>query len=105
MVKMSIFSSRINAASAYDFLDPHNFGDDGIGNQHLPIFSFKSISMATTNFSQSNKLGKGGFGTVYKVLFLKIMILENANSISTSLNSKMIFVNCNFRVHYLEDKR
>ncbi|CAJ1978639.1 unnamed protein product, partial [Sphenostylis stenocarpa] len=35
-------------------------------NIDLPIFDFLSISKATNNFSQSNKLGEGGFGPVYK---------------------------------------
>ncbi|XP_027910185.1 G-type lectin S-receptor-like serine/threonine-protein kinase At4g27290 [Vigna unguiculata] len=32
----------------------------------LPIFDFLYISNATNNFSESNKLGQGGFGPVYK---------------------------------------
>lgn len=34
----------------------------------LPFFEFLTISNATNHFSQSNKLGQGGFGPVYKVL-------------------------------------
>ncbi|GMN50959.1 hypothetical protein TIFTF001_020112 [Ficus carica] len=32
----------------------------------LPIFDFNSILVATDNFSVQNKLGQGGFGSVYK---------------------------------------
>ncbi|KAI8557711.1 hypothetical protein RHMOL_Rhmol04G0031000 [Rhododendron molle] len=32
----------------------------------LPLFSFASVSAATDNFSDANKLGQGGFGPVYK---------------------------------------
>jgi hypothetical protein len=32
----------------------------------LPLFSFVSVSAATNNFSDTNKLGEGGFGPVYK---------------------------------------
>ncbi|KAK7262702.1 hypothetical protein RJT34_30278 [Clitoria ternatea] len=35
-------------------------------NIDLPIFNFITISNATNHFSQSNKLGQGGFGPVYK---------------------------------------
>ncbi|KAF5472315.1 hypothetical protein F2P56_009042 [Juglans regia] len=34
--------------------------------QELPIFSLKELASATNNFHQSNKLGQGGFGPVYK---------------------------------------
>ncbi|KAL3844408.1 hypothetical protein ACJIZ3_001811 [Penstemon smallii] len=32
----------------------------------LPMFSYASVSAATNNFSQNNKIGEGGFGPVYK---------------------------------------
>ena len=40
---------------------------DGHASHELQIFSFESISVATNNFSNENKLGEGGFGPVYKV--------------------------------------
>ncbi|CAK8535025.1 unnamed protein product [Lathyrus sativus] len=36
----------------------------------LPLFSFVSVSAATNNFSETNKLGEGGFGPVYKGILL-----------------------------------
>ncbi|GMY06228.1 G-type lectin S-receptor-like serine/threonine-protein kinase CES101, partial [Fagus crenata] len=38
----------------------------GQASHELQIFSFKSISAATSNFTTENKLGEGGFGPVYK---------------------------------------
>lgn len=34
---------------------------------NLPYFSLKMIVEATRNFDHVNKLGQGGFGSVYKV--------------------------------------
>ncbi|GAB4831072.1 hypothetical protein Ancab_005082 [Ancistrocladus abbreviatus] len=32
----------------------------------LPLFKFEKLAIATNNFEESNKLGRGGFGLVYK---------------------------------------
>ncbi|TKW06779.1 hypothetical protein SEVIR_7G262900v4 [Setaria viridis] len=40
--------------------------EDGNNNVELPYISFKDLVVATDNFSDSNMLGKGGFGKVYK---------------------------------------
>ena len=36
----------------------------------LPLFEFEKIANATSNFSNDNKLGEGGFGPVYKVIIV-----------------------------------
>ncbi|XP_044461103.1 G-type lectin S-receptor-like serine/threonine-protein kinase B120 [Mangifera indica] len=37
-----------------------------VNGADLPMFNFNSISIATNNFSEENKLGQGGFGPVYR---------------------------------------
>lgn len=39
-------------------------------------FSFDTVIAATNNFSSTNKLGEGGFGSVYKVTFSSNMYLN-----------------------------
>jgi serine/threonine protein kinase len=56
---------------------------DGQHVIELPMFSFSSISIATGNFSLSNKLGEGGFGPVYKGTLL------NGQSVAVKRLSKM----------------
>lgn len=36
-------------------------------SSELSLFEFSQIADATSNFSEGNKLGEGGFGRVYKV--------------------------------------
>ena len=38
-----------------------------VQQQEMFVFDFKRVATATNNFHQSNKLGQGGFGPVYKV--------------------------------------
>ena len=55
----------------------NNQNNDGQTSHELHVFSFESITVATSNFSTENKLGEGGFGPVYKV--------RPVNSLSISL--------------------
>jgi hypothetical protein len=36
-------------------------------NSEFTVFDFQHLLEATDNFSEENKLGQGGFGSVYKV--------------------------------------
>lgn len=50
-----------------EFIDSDQFKEDDKTDIDVPFFDLKSILVATENFSEANKLGKGGFGPVYKV--------------------------------------
>uniref|UniRef100_A0A803LL28 non-specific serine/threonine protein kinase n=1 Tax=Chenopodium quinoa TaxID=63459 RepID=A0A803LL28_CHEQI len=50
---------RLNKCSLDDGMDLVQFQD-------LPLFKFKNLEVATNNFAIDNKLGRGGFGSVYK---------------------------------------
>ncbi|KAJ6999628.1 G-type lectin S-receptor-like serine/threonine-protein kinase [Populus alba x Populus x berolinensis] len=44
--------------------------EEGTTSSDLPLFDLSVIAAATNNFSDANKLGEGGFGSVYKGLLL-----------------------------------
>ncbi|CAL9000716.1 unnamed protein product [Prunus brigantina] len=48
--------------------DVNGLQNDGKLGNNLTVFSYASVVAATTNFSEENKLGQGGFGPVYKVI-------------------------------------
>ncbi|KAM4092622.1 hypothetical protein ACB094_06G054100 [Castanea mollissima] len=52
-------------------LEENKRGDIRKKEVKMPLFSFASVSAATDNFSDANKLGEGGFGPVYKGILLK----------------------------------
>ena len=51
---------------------PINEFDEGRTSSDLPLFDLSAIAAATDNFSDANKLGEGGFGSVYKVACLEV---------------------------------
>ncbi|CAL5344668.1 unnamed protein product [Camellia sinensis] len=58
----------------YNIGDPNNIdvqhqnlqARDNLNSQNFPFFDLATLSAATDNFSDSTKLGQGGFGPVYK---------------------------------------
>ncbi|KAM3693816.1 hypothetical protein ACJW31_07G012900 [Castanea mollissima] len=54
-----------------ELLEENTRGDIRKKEFKMPLFSFTSVSAATDNFSDANKLGEGGFGPVYKGILLK----------------------------------
>ena len=59
--------------------------DQGTEDPHIPLFDLNTIAVATGNFSDDNKLGEGGFGPVYKVIFFHYTLLYSSVHIFITL--------------------
>jgi serine/threonine protein kinase len=47
--------------------------------KNIRLFSYAELRSATDNFNRTNKVGRGGFGTVYKVVFVSSIIYRKKN--------------------------
>lgn len=45
--------------------------------KNINLYSYKELRVATEDFSPANKIGEGGFGSVYKVTahFIRLLML------------------------------
>uniref|UniRef100_A0A2N9H5Z0 non-specific serine/threonine protein kinase n=1 Tax=Fagus sylvatica TaxID=28930 RepID=A0A2N9H5Z0_FAGSY len=64
LVKLDLGMTIVSENS--EISEANKRGDSRKHEVKMPLFSFKSVSAATDNFSDANKLGEGGFGPVYK---------------------------------------
>lgn len=80
-MKTHFFLLLLNAAKGrnqkylldYNFEETPSMHDlDREKNSDLVFFDLSDIAAATQNFSDENKLGQGGFGSVYKVPYSSV---------------------------------
>ena len=98
-----LFNSFCWKLEALLIIHPCFADDSDISTTHSSQYYFKTIEVATNNFSSSNKLGEGGFGEVYKVrrslfsFFFYIYTMKN--------NRPCLFYSMVYRVHYQLERK
>ena len=65
-MKRTVHNQSLNFVSAEGSFEGNELKDSGT-HPDLLIFDLSCIVAATENFSTTNKLGQGGFGSVFKV--------------------------------------
>lgn len=84
--------------------------EDGKSHE-LKVLSLDRIKAATGSFSESNKLGEGGFGPVYMVwvmlswIFVVYLIFVCVGQYYAVLGLMLINTMNHFREHYLVEKK
>ncbi|CAA7037130.1 unnamed protein product [Microthlaspi erraticum] len=80
---------------------PAFHGDDITTVESLQL-EYRTIQAATNDFSESNKIGQGGFGEVYKVLYITINLINlhapEVVCINTSFDNEMKTDRVHFRM-------
>lgn len=64
-------------------------GESNIDELELPLFDFSTVAMATNDFSDENKLGQGGFGSVYKVISSSFPWIEITEALNYNVDSSL----------------
>ncbi|KAB1199621.1 G-type lectin S-receptor-like serine/threonine-protein kinase RKS1 [Morella rubra] len=64
--------------------------DGSTGKSDLPFFDLSTIVAATDHFSVANKLGEGGFGSVYKEIAIKRLLKHSGQAIEEFKNEVAI---------------
>ena len=81
-LKSPVFHVYDNERRVKDFIESGRFKENDAKGIDVPFFNLKSILAATDYFSNTKKLGQGGFGPVYKVL--TFLVLNQYSCLFTS---------------------
>ncbi|KAF6170423.1 hypothetical protein GIB67_014353 [Kingdonia uniflora] len=57
---------KMNEETSTNFSDSNMLGE----NPELPVFTIKKVAIVANNFTFDNKVGEGGFSSMYKGKFL-----------------------------------
>lgn len=91
-ISMSCFSIFCKKRRATRQPSSHH-NEDVPGGTNITKYTYKELVRATDNFNQSNKIGEGGFGSVYKgqlrngtIIAVKVLSTESRQGVREFLN-------------------
>ncbi|PNT65960.1 cold-responsive protein kinase 1 isoform X2 [Brachypodium distachyon] len=74
--------------------------NEDLGNTDTTRYTYKELAKATENFNPSNKIGEGGFGSVYKgrlrngkLIAVKVLSVESRQGLKEFMNELMAISN------------
>jgi len=68
------------------------YGTEVSWAQNTCSYTYRELQMATDNFNPANKVGEGGFGSVYKVILHAYGFVNNLLGDSEGFNA--LLLNC-----------
>ena len=99
-VKRKVLNQSLNVASTKGFFEGHEL-EDSSTHSDLLIFDLSCIVAATENFSPTNKLGQGGFGSVFKVQLVVSLCVARDNFLDKILFLSLDFIKSFFFFFFL----
>ncbi|TVU38699.1 hypothetical protein EJB05_12083, partial [Eragrostis curvula] len=89
--KEQTFLNKLLINNNRDGISPAHTAED-FESLKSTILSLSSLQVATDNFNESNKLGEGGFGAVYKDLVWSFNFMEDGKFIQGNLSGQAVAV-------------
>ncbi|CAL5344602.1 unnamed protein product [Camellia sinensis] len=97
----TIDEERSQSALLHELANPPSVAINQEGefasSQELPFMELATIMAATDNFSDSNKLGQGGFGTVYKEIAVKRLSRKSWQGLEEFVNEVIVIAKLQHR--------
>ncbi|KAK3188215.1 hypothetical protein Dsin_027776 [Dipteronia sinensis] len=94
--QMLLFDSERSLSNYRDSSNAHSSASEN-GNIEITFFELNTVISATGNFSSDNKLGRGGFGPVFKEIAVKRLSNDSGQGIEEFKNEVLLIATLQHR--------